>query len=56
MSDQYDNGYCEICDAYHEGRADKVCPLLKRAQKDSLEGFRLFAKSFGLDEEMANDW
>ena len=52
MSDAYDYGYCDICARYHEDG----CPRLKRAKKDSGEWFRLFAKSFGLDDEMANDW
>jgi hypothetical protein len=56
VSDEYDYGACDICETYHDGRADKVCPRLKRAKKDSREFFRLLAKRFGLDEEMANDW
>ena len=51
MSDEYDYGYCDVCDRYHENG----CPRLKRAKKDSRERFRLLAKRFGLDEEMANE-
>jgi hypothetical protein len=51
MSDQYDYGYCDICDRYHEDG----CPWLKLAKKDSRERFRLLAKSLGLNEDFAND-
>jgi hypothetical protein len=51
VSDEYDYGYCDICDRCHENG----CPRLKRAKKDSREWFRLLAKSFGLNEDFAND-
>lgn len=51
MSDEYDYGYCDICDRYH----DEGCPRLKRAKKDRREWFRLFFRRFGLDEDFANE-
>jgi hypothetical protein len=51
VSDQYDYGYCDICDSYHENG----CPRLNRAKKDSSEWYRLWFKQFGLPEEFADD-
>lgn len=51
MSDEYDYGYCDICDRRH----DEGCPRLKRAKKDRREWFKLLFRRFGPDEDFANE-
>ena len=46
MSDQYDHGYCDVCDKFHA----HGCPVKKAANTDSRVANFVLDKFYGIDD------